>query len=309
MNRVARYCVWSSVAVALIMVTSCSNKVSNPNYQVGSLTDPAYLEASGVMSQSIDNTQQIVFLEGLGLVYQQIGFPAPPPYAAGIKSDSVLYYAYENGWHHLIFVHVNDTTGSNFHLDDSVQINNKAGMPQQHPDTLDIGSIIIKVKRYANLLAYDSSDVFKFKGQDTVIAAMSLVVNDTTSFTVNGSGFQHAHGTFLHPDSAGVECTVNGELNHAVYNLVMPLKPNPSACVISGQMSASGMLSIVCPFAHDTVTVSGSWSLIVNIGSSTVTFIAQNINTRWIKNMLKSEYCFRRGPVVAYEVLPGRFQE
>lgn len=303
MIRVPKHCMLFFTAVAILLLASCTNKVSDSNLKEGSLADPAYREATGAMEASMDNTQSSLF-DGIGLYWE---YTYGTPFAASFNSDTIIY-TYENGWHHLIRDYVDDTTGSTYFVDDSVQIKDTLGAAQQYPDTNNIGSIEVRIKRYVYVATYDTTEDFQFKGDDTVLARMLMVVNDTVDVTINGAATDHAHGTFLHPDSVGVECSLDGKLNHAVNNLIIPFKPNPGECITSGQLAASGSVNIVCPFAADTVTVSGSWRLVVNIGTNFVTFIAQNNTTRWIKTIPKSEFC-SGSPVVAFQGLPGRFQE
>src|SRR3990172_2463031 len=301
MIRPLKYLMFLLAGVSLLAITACSNKVSDSSLLTGNPADPGYREASEVIGESSENSLDAIG-EGLDAAFDYL---FPPPLAAQATTDTVIYsYDTTTGWHHLIIDYVNDTTGDSYHLDDSVQFKNGVGIPQQYPDTLDLSSIEVKVKRYIHINKYDPYEDFQFRGEDTVLAGVILEVNDTTSVTFNGSSQERAHGWFMHPDSA-VECSVEAALNHAVNNLVIPL--SGVDCITSGQLAASGNLDIVCPFSTDTLTVSGSWSLIVNIGATIVTFIVQNNTTRWIKVIPKSEFC-SGGPVIAHGIIPGRFQ-
>jgi len=300
MSKIAKYSLLFSFAVILLSLTSCGKQVTNSNLLTGNPADPAFLEANQSMQQSSNNSQDAVF-EGMDAAFDYF---FPPPLAAQANTDTVIY-TYENGWHHLIVNHINDTTGSSYYLDDSVQFKDTLGAVQQYPDTMNLGSVEVHVKRYLHIAQYDPYATFQFKGDDTVTAAALLVKNaDDTTATFNGAAQEGAHGTFLHPDS-GVECSLDAAVNHASYDLVFVI--NGNNCPLSGQLAASGSVNIVCPFSTDTLTISGSWTRTVNIGPNSVTIIAHNNTTRWILVIPKSQFC-DNNPVVALDRLPGRFQ-
>jgi hypothetical protein len=288
-----------SICVLALLLYSC-NKVTDSNLVTGNPADPAFVEVNLTMRQSAENSQDAVF-DGMDEMFNYL---FAPPKAAGVNTDS-LFYEYFNGWHHLVLFHTNDTTGSTFHLDDSVQFKDTTGAVVQNPDTLNLGSVQVKVKRYVHLTQYDPYEDFQFKGYDTVFAAAMLVRNaDDTTATFDGTASEMAHGNFLHPDS-GVECSLDAAVSHSVNSLVILI--NGDNCPISGQLGAAGSVDIVCPFPSGTVTVSGNWSWFANIGQNTVTIIAQNNTTRWVIIVPKDQFC-SSGPVIAREVIPGRFQ-
>ena len=302
MIRTAKFGIWLFTLALLLSLTGCGNRVSDSNLANGDLTDPAFLEVNEAMQESGESSQDAVF-EGFDAAFDYLF--GSSLMSASIADTIIYIYTYEGEWHHLIIDYLDDTTGNTYYLDDSVRIRDTLGYAQQFPDTNNIGSIEVKVKRYVYIAAYDTSQDFQFKGDDTVIAAANFVINyvDSTA-TFNGLANEWAKGTFMHPDSA-VECSLDVALLHIVNDLVIPI--DTGDCPISGRVSASGNVNIMCPFATDTVRVSGSWTRIINIGQNSVTIICQNNTTKWVLIIPKSQFC-DNSPVVAFDRIPGRFQ-
>src|SRR4030067_1709998 len=233
-----------SLSVAAFLFYSC-NKVTDSKLATGNPADPAFVEVNLAMQQSAENSQDAVF-DGIDYMFSYL---SSPPQAAEVNTESLIY-AWENGWHHLIYIYTDDTTGSTFYLDDSVQFKDTTGTVVQYPDTLNLGSLQVKVKRYAHLTQYDPYEDFQFKGYDTVFASQLLVRNsDDTTFTLNGTASEMAHGTFLHPDS-GVECSLNAAVGHNV-NSVVFIIGGVEDWPLSGPFGAAGAVGIRCAFVRD----------------------------------------------------------
>ncbi len=298
--RLAKYLIFIFPAILLLLWSGCGKKITNANLQTGDLADPAFLEVNEVMQEGSENSQDAIF-EGFDAAFNYLFGGSP----LSTSTADTIIYAYENGWHHLIVDYLDDTTGNTYYLDDSVQIKDTLGIAQQFPDTNNIGSVEVRVKRYVHIAAYDPFEDFQFKGDDTVLASASFVVNsgDSTA-TFNGLANEWAKGTFMHPDSA-VECSLDLALLHVVDDVIIPI--DTGDCPISGTISASGDVNIVCPFSTDTIRVSGSWTRIINIGQNSVTIICRNNTTQWILIIPKSQFC-DNSPPVALDLIPGRFQ-
>lgn len=283
MTPILKFSLALAMGAFALILASCTNLVTSP-FNNGNLADPAYLEANEVMSQSTQNSQDAL-LEGIDQAWTY--FFGSTPFTASVN-DTVIH-VYENGWHHLTISYANGVTGSTYHLEDSVQFLDTLGTPQQNPDTTNLSLVDFRVRRYLHIAEYDTSEVFRFRGEDTVVAGMTLEFNTDASVTINAAAGQHAVGTFLHHDSSGVECTLDVTLAHALNDVVVPR--GADQCITTGQFVASGSLNIVCPFASGIMTVSGTWSRTVNIGENYVTFIAQHGTTHWIVVVPKPEFC------------------
>ena len=95
-----------SLSVAAFLFYSC-NKVTDSKLATGNPADPAFVEVNLAMQQSAENSQDAVF-DGIDYMFSYL---SSPPQAAEVNTESLIY-AWENGWHHLIVNHINDTTGS-----------------------------------------------------------------------------------------------------------------------------------------------------------------------------------------------------